>query len=104
MKFNNEQTIFQIPSLYSEWIFPAELYYNKEENIFYVVSELMPLKSNCICKFTIFHTFIGDIKRFNITCRDFTTTDSVFEFILEPILRKYCEENLIELKFDYLVI
>ena len=104
MKFNNEQTIFEIPSLSYEWILPAELFYNEEEKIFYVVSELMPLKSTCICKFSIFHTFIGDIKRFDITCRDFTTTDSVFEFILEPILRKYCEGNLIELKFDYLVV
>jgi hypothetical protein len=100
MLFNNEQVVFKIPSLSTEWIFPAQLYFNRNDERFYVCSELDESKGRYICKFSIFHTIIGDIKRFDITCRDFNTKDLIFEFILHPILNQYCTENLIELKFD----
>lgn len=102
MIFNNEQTIFDIPSLSFEWIFPAQLFFNRNDNSFYICDELNETKGKQYCKFTIFHTITGDINQFDVTCRDFTTTDFVFEYILEPILSKYCKENLIELKFDHL--
>jgi len=102
MTFNNEQTIFEIPSLSSEWILLAQLCYNEDDKCFYVSDESEEAKGTKMCKITIIHTLIGDIKTFDITCRDFSANDSVFEFILKPILKKYCRENIIELKFDYL--
>lgn len=102
MRFDNEQVDFNIPSLSTEWIFPAQLYFNRNDERFYVCSISEPSKGKNICKFSIYHTIIGDINKFDITCRDFNTDDFVFEFILEPILNKYCKDNLIELKFDQL--
>ena len=102
MTFNNEQTIFEIPSLSSEWILFAQLCYNEDDKCFYVSNKFEEDKGTKMCKITIYHTLIGDIKRFNITCRDFSANDSVFEFILQPIFKKYCQENIIELKFDFL--
>jgi hypothetical protein len=102
MKYNNEQVIFRIPNLDSEWIFPFTLYYSEPKNRFYVCSEDLELKAIPICKATIFHTMIGHINKFDVTCRDFNTKDIIFEWILEPILRKYCDEKIIDLRFDYL--
>ena len=102
MKFNNEKTIFDIPSLSSEWILFAQLCFNEDDKCFYVFNRFEGDKKTKMCNITIYHTLIGDIKRFNITCRDFSANDSVFEFILQPIFKKYCQENIIELKFEFL--
>lgn len=102
MIYDNEQVVFNIPSLSMEWIFPAQLYFNRNDERFYICSESDETKGKRICKFSIFHTIIGDINKFNITCRDFNTKDMVFEYVLQPILNQYCSKNLIELKFDYL--
>jgi len=98
MIFNNEQIIFLIPSLELEWILPVVISY--EENCFYVSNEHKEFKGTPICKATIFHSIIGDINRFDVTCRGFTIEHNNFEFILEPIFKKYCNDNIIDLKFD----
>lgn len=98
MKYNNEQIIFDIPPLSSEWSFNAKLYCAENDNIFYVSSELLPIKANEICRFSIFHTLIGDIHKFDVTCRVFTMDcEYSYDYILEPIMRKFCNENIIEL-------
>jgi hypothetical protein len=100
MIFNNEQIVFLIPSLESEWILPVVLSFEKIENCFYVTNEFSDVKGSPLCRATIFHTIMGDINRFDITCRDFTISHPSFESLLEPIFRRYCENKLIELKFD----
>jgi hypothetical protein len=102
MKFNNEQIKFNLPPLNTEWIFSAKLSFNDTDNLFIISNEIDDIKALQICKFSIFHTIIGDISRFDITCRDFTTDDLIFELVLEPIIKKFCVDNDIELKFDYL--
>ena len=103
MIFNNEPTIFDIPSLSSEWIFHAQLFFNRNDHSVHICNEINERKGKYYCVFTIFHTMIGDINQFSITCRDFTTDSFFFKNIFEPILNKYCNENLIELKFDQLL-
>jgi len=102
MKFDNEQVVFKIPSLSTEWIFPAQLYFNRNDERFYICSESDDKKGKHICNFCIYHSIIGDIHKFDITYRDFNTEDLVLEYILQPILNQYCTHNLIELKIEYL--
>jgi len=101
MTFNYEQVVFNIPSISTEWIFPAQLYFNRNNEHFYVCSELEQSKGKHISNFTIFHTIIGDIHKFNISFRGLNTDDFIFEWVIEPIINQYCNEKLIELKFEH---
>lgn len=101
MEYNNEQFIIEIPPLTSEWSYNAKLYHLERENIFYISNELLPIEEKEICKFYFFHTIIGDINKLDVTCRisnqDSELEYSVFDSVLEPILRKFCNERIIEL-------
>jgi hypothetical protein len=90
--------IFNIPPLTSEFIFPAQLYLDDNDTL--VVSE----ESNTpfcklICRFSILHSIIGDINKFHISCRGFKSDNHNCNNILEPIFRKYCDDNLIDFDF-----
>jgi hypothetical protein len=102
MTLKNEEIVFNIPCLSMEWIFNAKLYLDKNEEIFNVCSQSDEIIGTHICNFCIYHTIIGDISKFFITCPDFSNEDLIFECYLQPILNHFCRENLIELKFEYL--
>jgi hypothetical protein len=102
MIYTNEKIIFIIPTLKSEWILPVVISY--EDNCFYVSNQHEKTKGKPIFKATIFHTITGDINRFDVTCRDFTIEHDYFNYLLKPIFEKYCNENIIDLKFDSLYI
>jgi hypothetical protein len=102
MQLDNNNFKFLIPSLENEWVFPAKLCYNELENSFSISKQSNDFRCKLICKMNIIHTIIGNINSFLIICRNFDKNDFVFECILEPIFRRYCELHLIELKFEYL--
>ena len=103
MILNNEQTIFEIPSLQSEWIFNAQLFFNEDYNIYYICDELEEVIGTHLCKFTILHSIVGDIHKFQIICIGFNTDDTFFKSVFEPILSDYCNEKIIELNYDNLI-
>lgn len=102
MTFKNEHIVFDIPSFSMEWIFNAQLYLNADDEKFHVCSESDVIIGTHICNFCIYHTIIGDISKFFITCRDLSTQDLTFECYLKPVLNHFCKENYIELKFEHL--
>ena len=105
MKYNNEQIIFEIPPLSSEWSFNAKLYHLKQENTFYISNELLLIEAKEICNFYIFNTNIGDINKFDVICpvmnQDCNKEYSVFYLVLKPILQRFCEDRMIELKLSF---
>ncbi len=96
----DRKIIFDIPSLNNEFIFPAQLYLNDVDNMLIISKEHNKLLGMPICRFSIVHRTIGDISKFRITCLRHTANKETCETTLEPIFRKYCDDNLIDLKFD----
>jgi hypothetical protein len=105
MQYNDEQFIIEIPPLTYEWSYNAKLYHLEQENIFYILNELTPIEGKEICKFSFFHTIIGDINKLDVICRisneDNNMEHSVFDSVLEPILRIFCNDRIIALNFFY---
>lgn len=102
MKYNNEQVFFEIPSISNQWIFSAVICFDEMHNSFFIHEDKVPNKGMYLGKVTIFHSIIGDIHKFDITCRDFTTKDYVFIDIINPIFKNYCSREHIFLNFDSL--
>lgn len=100
MTITNEQVVFNIPSLSTEWIFPAQLYFDINNERYYVCSEEQDTNESFMCNFCIYHTIIGDIHKFNVTFHKLSKKYIIIEWVLEIILSIYCKENLIELNFE----
>jgi hypothetical protein len=101
MQFNDEQIVFEIPELSDDWVFLGTIFHDEEKQLFYL-SKKGNQGGFSIGNVAILHTIIGDINKFNITCRDFNTSSPIFSSLIEPIFKKYCQENNIDLYFDYL--
>lgn len=99
MMFLHKEIIFEIPPLTSEFIFLAQLYLDEVNDILFVSEENNNLKGNPISRFSILHSIIGDINKFHITCREYKSCNHNCKLNLEPIFKKYCNDNFIEYKF-----
>lgn len=98
----NRQIVFEIPALNNEFIFSAQLYLNDEKNMLIVSQEFNSDKGTPICTFSIVHSIIGDLNKFEITCRPLMQINDNCKDILVPIFTKYCDENLIYFEFNCL--
>jgi len=98
----NRQIIFDIPALNYEFIFSAQLYQYDENNMLVVSQEFNSDKGTSICTFSIVHSIIGDLNKFDITCRQFNKINDNCKDTLVPIFTKYCNDNLIDFEFHCL--
>jgi hypothetical protein len=104
MVYNNEKTIFELGSPFREWKKDLTLTHHLfgNEPHFWIVDTHIFEKTRCpfICKFVVFHTIIGDIRTITLSLK-FNDSPTFFDLVLKPIFEKYCTENIIELKFEY---
>ena len=99
MKYNKENIEFYIPKLENDWI--RNCYLKFENNTYKIFDDVEYPSINEDNKlFTIFHYIVGDIPFFHVNLRNFSHSDSYFNDVILPVLKKYCSENKIELKFD----
>jgi len=96
--FQDRKIIFNIPPLTSEFIFTAQLYLDDDDTLFISEQSNIPY-CNLICRFYILHSMIVDISKFHISCRVLNSDNHNCNNILQPIFRKYCDDNLIDLEF-----